>query len=362
MISTTTTTHLPDINAKIVYYGSLLRSTIFEGALSNYSIEHFEHPLKFKMYLDNRSLLSLPDIIILEVDDNKECFEQVKYIKSNPLLQGLIIVLAGVKEDKTWRKSALKWKVNDYYTYPFPLEDFFERLNFLIKFKLIKPKLLELSKQMDVEYQVPFAKRSFDVLASGFGLLVLSPLFLVTALCIKLESPGPVVYKSKRVGAGYKIFDFYKFRSMRSDADKMIESISGLNQYAGESTDSKSKSAFVKFKDDPRVTRVGKFLRKTSIDELPQLLNVLLGDMSLVGNRPLPLYEAEQLTTNEWSTRFLGPAGLTGLWQISKRGQKEMSEQERKELDNFYASNYSILLDMKIILKTIPALIQKESV
>lgn len=84
--------------------------------------------------------------------------------------------------------------------------------------------------------------------------------------------------------------------------------------------------------------------------------------MSLVGNRPLPLYEAEQLTTNEWSTRFLGPAGLTGLWQISKRGQKDMSDQERKELDNFYAANYSILLDLKIILKTIPALIQKENV
>ena len=356
MISTHT---VPKINAKIVYYGNLLKSTIFEDA-SNYSLEHFDHPLKFKMYLDNRSLLSLPDILIIEVDDNKDCFSQVKYIKSNPLLQGLIVVLAGIKEDKTWRKDALQLKVNDYYTYPFPLEDFFERLDFLIRFKLIKPKLLELSKQMDVEYQVPLFKRAFDVVASGMGLLALSPLLLITALCIRLESPGPIIYKSKRVGAGYRIFDFYKFRSMRNDADKMIDAISDLNQYAGDHT--QSKSAFVKFKNDPRVTKVGRFLRKTSIDELPQLLNVLMGDMSLVGNRPLPLYEAEQLTTNEWSTRFLGPAGLTGLWQISKRGQKEMSDQERKELDNYYASNYSILLDLKIILKTIPALIQKESV
>jgi lipopolysaccharide/colanic/teichoic acid biosynthesis glycosyltransferase len=147
---------------------------------------------------------------------------------------------------------------------------------------------------------------------------------------------------------------------MRNDADKMLDAIADLNQYAGDET--KSKSAFVKFTNDPRVTKVGRFLRKTSIDELPQLVNVLIGDMSLVGNRPLPLYEAEQLTTNEWSTRFLGPAGLTGLWQISKRGQKDMSDQERKELDNYYASNYSIFLDLKIILKTIPALIQKESV
>jgi lipopolysaccharide/colanic/teichoic acid biosynthesis glycosyltransferase len=356
MISTET---VPKITARIVYYGNLLKSTIFEDA-SNYSLEHFDHPLKFKVYLDNRSLLSLPDILIIEVDDNKDCFEQVKYIKSNPLLQGLIVVLAGIKEDKTWRKSALQYKVNDYYTYPFPLEDFFERLNFLIKFKLIKPKLLELSKQMDVEYQVPFMKRAFDVVASGMGLLMLSPLLLLTALCVRLESPGPIIYKSKRVGAGYKIFDFYKFRSMRNDADKMLDAISDLNQYGGD--DAKSKSAFVKFTNDPRVTKVGKFLRKTSIDELPQLLNVFMGDMSLVGNRPLPLYEAEQLTTNEWSTRFLGPAGLTGLWQISKRGQKEMSDQERKELDNYYAANYSVFLDLKIILKTIPALIQKESV
>jgi lipopolysaccharide/colanic/teichoic acid biosynthesis glycosyltransferase len=356
MISTNT---VPMITSKIVYYGNLLKTTIFEDA-SNYSLEHFDHPLKFKMYLDNRSLLSLPDILIIEVDDNTECFDQVKYIKGNPLLQGLIVVLAGIKEDKTWRKNALQLKVNDYYTYPFPLEDFFERLNFLIKFKLIKPKLLELSKQMDVEYQVPFMKRAFDVVASGMGLLALSPILLVTALFIRLESPGPIIYKSKRVGAGYKIFDFYKFRSMRNDADKMIDAISDLNQYAGD--DNNLKSAFVKFKNDPRVTKVGRFLRKTSVDELPQLLNVLIGDMSLVGNRPLPLYEAEQLTTNEWSTRFLGPAGLTGLWQISKRGQKDMSDQERKELDNYYASNYSIFLDLKIIMKTIPALIQKESV
>lgn len=360
MISTIT--NLPEINAKIVYFGSLLKDSIFEDVFASCSIEHFDHPLKFKMYLDNRSLLSLPDILIIEVDDNKECFNQVKYIKSNPLLQGLIVVLAGIKEDKSWRKMALELKVNDYYTYPFPLDEFIERLNFLTKFKLIKPRLLELSKQMDVEYQVPLVKRTFDVIASGLGLLLLTPLLLIVAACIKLESKGSVVYKSKRVGAGYKIFDFYKFRSMRNDADKMIDAISDLNQYGSDSGITKGKSAFVKFKDDPRVTKVGKFLRKTSIDELPQLFNVFIGDMSLVGNRPLPLYEAEQLTTNEWSTRFLGPAGLTGLWQISKRGQKDMSEQERKELDNFYASNYSIWLDMKIIIKTIPALIQKESV
>lgn len=358
----TSTLNRPEINAKIVYFGKLLKNVLFEDYDSNFNVEHVDNANEFKSYLDNRSLLSLPDIILIEVDDNKDCFNQVEYIKNNPLLHGLVIVLLGIKEDKEWRKMALKLQVNDYYTYPFPLEDFYERLNFLIKFKLIKPKLLELSKQMDVEYQIPFTKRAFDVVASGCALFFLTPVFLIVAILIKLESKGDVIYKSKRVGAGYRIFDFLKFRSMRSDADQMIASIAGLNQYANESSKKNGKAAFVKFKDDPRITKLGAFLRRTSIDELPQLVNVFIGDMSLVGNRPLPLYEAEQLTTNEWSTRFLGPAGLTGLWQISKRGKKDMSETERKELDNYYASNYSIWLDLKIILKTIPALIQKEKV
>jgi lipopolysaccharide/colanic/teichoic acid biosynthesis glycosyltransferase len=358
----TATMNRPEINAKIVYFGKLLKNVVFEDFESNFNIEHVDNPDDFKRYLDNRSLLSLPDIILIEVDDNKDCFTQVAYIKSNPLLHGLVIVLLGVKEDKEWRSRALKLQVNDYYTYPFPVEDFYERLNFLIKFKLIKPKLLELSQQMDVEYQTPLTKRVFDVLASGAALLFLMPVFVIVAILIKLESKGEAIYRSKRVGAGYKIFDFYKFRSMRSDADQMIASIAELNQYSNESNKKNGKAAFVKFKDDPRITKLGAFLRRTSIDELPQLINVFIGDMSLVGNRPLPLYEAEQLTTNEWSTRFLGPAGLTGLWQISKRGKKDMSETERKELDNYYAANYSILLDLKIIMKTIPALIQKEKV
>ena len=118
----------------------------------------------------------------------------------------------------------------------------------------------------------------------------------------------------------------------------------------------------MKFKDDPRVTKLGAFLRKSSIDELPQLLNILKGDMSFVGNRPLPLYEAEQLTSDEWSERFNAPAGLTGLWQVSKRGKADMSEEERKQLDNTYARTHSFFGDILLILRTFPALTQKESV
>jgi len=348
------------VNTKIVYFGQLLKSLISEEL--NSCMAHIEYPEDFKIYMDNEPLLNLPDVIIIEVDENDNCFEQVEYIKAHPFLQGLIIILLGIKDDVEWRKKALELRVNDYYTYPFPIEDLCERINFLVKFRLIKPKLAELSQKVTDKYEIPIQKRIFDVIVSGTALFLLSPLFIFIAAFIRLESKGKVIYKSKRVGAGYRIFDFYKFRSMRQDADQMLHKMTALNQYANAEENVNGKSAFVKFKNDPRITRFGSFLRKTSIDELPQLINVFLGDMSLVGNRPLPLYEAEQLTTNEWATRFIGPAGLTGLWQISKRGQKDMSERERKELDNYYANNYSIFLDMKIILKTFPALIQKEQV
>ena len=113
----------------------------------------------------------------------------------------------------------------------------------------------------------------------------------------------------------------------------------------------------------PRVTKIGNFIRNTSIDELPQLINVFKGDMSIVGNRPLPLYEAEQLTSDDWSARFMGPAGITGLWQVELRGKKGvMSEEERKALDNKYAESYSFWGDIRLIFRTIPALLQKENV
>jgi len=346
-------------NVKAVYFGKMLPEVMAEQLG-----DHLKKLLfirDFDAYMHEQTFLSLPDLIMIEVDGNEQCFNQVSFIREHPILKRLIIVLIGTKENSEWRERSLKLKVNDYYIHPFPVQDFISRIDFLLRFKAIKPNIMELSAVMEEKYQMPFSKRMFDVIASGIALLLLSPLFIVVSLLIKLESRGAIIYKSKRVGAGYRIFDFYKFRSMRSDADKMINELAELNQYANEGNKN-GKSAFVKFNNDPRITRLGKILRKTSIDELPQLMNVFIGDMSLVGNRPLPLYEAEQLTTNKWSTRFNGPAGLTGLWQISRRGKKDMSESERKELDNYYANHYSIFLDFKIILKTIPALIQKEEV
>lgn len=260
---------------------------------------------------------------------------------------------------------------------------------------------MRLNKSRNIqrtEYKIPLAKRIFDIAVAGTALFFISPVLILTVIAIRLESKGKVYYISKRVGTGYRVFDFYKLRSMYTDADQRVKELAHLNQYAEEAKEKAEKSpiaelpprnspqlinkdgspmseaeyqelkrkqaagTFVKFKDDPRVTRVGKIIRNTSIDELPQLINVLKGDMSIVGNRPLPLYEAEQLTSDDWGERFLAPAGITGLWQVEKRGGGSMSEDERKGLDNKYAQNFSFWNDIRLILRTIPALFQKENV
>lgn len=201
-------------------------------------------------------------------------------------------------------------------------------------------------------------KRAFDIIVSVFLLCLLSPLFLLIALAIIIESKGPVFYISKRAGKGYKIFDFYKFRTMHVGADKSMDEYCHLNQYKS----GKGKGPlFIKINNDPRITKVGSFLRNTSLDELPQLINVFLGDMSLVGNRPLPLYEAATLTTDECAKRFLAPAGITGLWQITKRGKENMSIEERINLDIDYADKRNFMYDLWIMANTPSALIQKAS-
>ncbi|OJW04003.1 MAG: hypothetical protein BGO52_17845 [Sphingobacteriales bacterium 44-61] len=201
-------------------------------------------------------------------------------------------------------------------------------------------------------------KRSIDILIAGTLLIMLLPLFLLIAIAIKLESRGPVMYISHRAGKGFKIFNFFKFRTMVVDADKQVVDLQNLNLYnTGEGGPN-----FFKIKNDPRITRLGSFLRNTSLDELPQLINVLKGDMSIVGNRPLPLYEAATLTTNEWAERFMAPAGITGLWQVNKRGKPEMSVEERINLDITYAHDKSFIKDILIIANTPSALLQKTNV
>ncbi len=351
-----------------------------------------------------------PDAIVCEARlQGMNGIEVGKMIRGTTNLLKTPFIILIFEKDKDLIKEAFKAKsiVDDIYQFPFDVDKLNTRIKYLIQYyDTLKDQ--STPENAFKEYKIPFMKRAFDILVSSFALLVLSPILLIVAIAIRLESKGQIIYKSKRVGTGYKIFGFLKFRSMYPDADKRLADLKHMNQYAQEEEKDKSAeegmntncpecaklpegehcspvlyieglkicenwyidqkkkadaSTFVKIKNDPRVTKVGNFIRNTSIDELPQLINVLKGDMSIVGNRPLPLYEAEQLTSDDWSARFMGPAGITGLWQVELRGKKGvMSEEERKALDNKYAESYSFWGDIKLILRTIPALLQKENV
>src|ERR1044072_43364 len=237
-----------------------------------------------------------------------------------------------------------------------------DKVNFVSKFKRMHLFVPKTPEAPTVTYHsTPMnrvAKRIFDVLVAGTLLIMLLPLLLLIALLIKLEGKGPVLYTSSRAGKNYRMFKFYKFRTMVADADKQLHVLKAQNQYNGNG----NGPMFFKVSNDPRVTRLGSFLRNSSIDELPQLLNVLKGDMSLVGNRPLPLYEEATLPTDDWAERFLAPAGITGLWQISKRGKKDMSVEERISLDINYAHRHNFAYDMWLMVNTPFALVQKDNV
>jgi exopolysaccharide biosynthesis polyprenyl glycosylphosphotransferase len=186
-------------------------------------------------------------------------------------------------------------------------------------------------------------KRTFDIVVSLLLLVLLGPFLLVAALAIKLTSRGSVIYRSMRPGIGGKPFSCFKFRTMYANADARQADLEEHNEQQG---------AIFKIKDDPRVTPVGRFLRRWSIDELPQLLNVLQGEMSLVGPRPLPQRDYERL--EDWHRkRYLVLPGMTGLWQVSGRAELDFDELVR--LDFLYLERWSVFLDLSIMLKTIPA-------
>ncbi|GHB49798.1 sugar transferase [Mongoliitalea lutea] len=340
---------------------------------------------------------------------NAEFLDYVRKVKPYSFRDGYILMAVADTVDAEDRKLAMKEGISGLFLTKDLIK---ETIHESIQKVLDNPPLrgfLDKDKSNEVvftKYKTPLWKRAFDVLVSGTIILLISPILLLVALAIRLESKGPIFYKSKRVGTGWDIIEFYKFRSMVPDADKKLKDLSHLNQYATKANDDTLEekpvfvrcdtcekydqpcesllynengeqvceltfklmkkdgdAAFFKLTDDPRITKLGKFLRNSSIDELPQLINVLKGDMSIVGNRPLPIYEAEKLTTDQFSKRFLAPAGITGLWQVTKRGKGgPMSEEERIGLDNEYADKFSLWMDIKILLMTIPALFQKENV
>jgi lipopolysaccharide/colanic/teichoic acid biosynthesis glycosyltransferase len=190
-------------------------------------------------------------------------------------------------------------------------------------------------------------KRTLDVLGAGAGLLLLAPIFAATALAIKLDSRGPVFFRQLRRGSGSKTFRIYKFRTMSLDAENQKTDLRHLNMHAD------NDPRMFKISSDPRVTRVGSFLRRTSIDELPQLINVLRGEMSLVGPRPLILEEDEHV--ENWARKRLElKPGITGLWQVL--GRSDIPFDEMTKLDYLYVTSWSLKEDVRLILLTVPSL------
>jgi exopolysaccharide biosynthesis polyprenyl glycosylphosphotransferase len=190
-------------------------------------------------------------------------------------------------------------------------------------------------------------KRTFDLVISTVLLLALSPVLLVVAIAIKLTSSGPVIYRSARPGMAGRPFDCFKFRTMREHSDQIQADLESLNEQTG---------ALFKIRQDPRLTTVGRFLRRFSLDELPQLVNVVRGEMSLVGPRPLPMRDFHRL--EEWhKKRYLVLPGITGLWQVS--GRSELDFDDLVRLDFLYLERWSIMLDLSILLKTIPAVLSR---
>ncbi len=333
-------------------------------------------------------------VVFFEQTDIAKDIQDIKYLRKK--YAGLYMVLITESLSREDSLEYLKAGINNTISYDATPESIEGMITFLEKRNLQRIKDIREKGASIQSFKLPLWKRCFDILFSGFAILCLSPLLLLTALAIRLESKGAVVYKSKRVGSNYQIFDFLKFRSMYTNADKHLKDFNNLNQYYEEEVigddqaigddnaddivlisddfvisehdyisqkSIEQKNAFVKLENDPRITKVGHFIRKYSVDELPQLFNILKGDMSIVGNRPLPLYEAELLTSDDYIDRFMAPAGLTGLWQVEKRGDSgRMSADERKLLDIKYAKTFSFWLDVKIIFRTLTAFIQKENV
>jgi exopolysaccharide biosynthesis polyprenyl glycosylphosphotransferase len=189
-------------------------------------------------------------------------------------------------------------------------------------------------------------KRLFDIAVSAILLVLLLPIFLAVGLAIRLEDPGPILFKQQRVGRWGKLFTMWKFRSMYTDAEERKKELMARNEMAG--------GVLFKMKDDPRVTRVGRVIRKTSIDELPQLWNVLKGDMSLVGPRPPVPQEVDEYSLSDRRRLEVIP-GITCIWQVS--GRSEIPFDQQVELDVQYIQSQSFWTDIKILLKTVPALL-----
>lgn len=383
-----------DQKINLMYIGSAPNTL---GMLENsgfFSIKQKDNSIAALNYLQKFDNI---DAILSEVHlPGANGINTFKLLSSYKITSTIPFVLIAHQNEPDICNVAFNTGLDDFYTCPVDVNRIFERLKFLKDYKKRTPHFYSQPVQ---PYKTPVIKRVFDIVVASLALIVLSPLMLIVMAAIKIESKGPLIYVSTRVGANYNLFGFYKFRSMYSGSDNFqkLKSLSHLNQYVAEEIEEfctecaalpdgefcsailyikgericenlyikrkNAERAFIKLENDPRITKVGKFIRNTSMDELPQLFNILKGDMSIVGNRPLPLHEAEKLTLDDRAKRFAAAAGLTGLWQVELRGRKgSMSEEERFKLDNEYADNNSFMGDLKLIYRTFKAIFQRGNV
>ncbi len=389
--------------SRLLYIGKHHTGILQDLNERGFLVDITENLSETQKYIQNCLFANFPLPKTLLVDCGGKGIEQLQElvgaIRQDSHIGKFPIILLDREGSSLQTSQVRRIKVDDFFSPPFSVKVLERRMKDL-QLTHSNTRGLESERPPIKPFRLPLWKRTFDILGASLIILMLSPLFLLTILLIRLESKGPIFYVSKRVGTGYKIFGFYKFRSMRVNADSMLDKLKKENnQYAQATVEVKAKTpvaanmgmegeeiflvqddevleeysfleqkksedenAFVKIENDPRITRVGKFIRNSSIDELPQLFNVLQGDMSLVGNRPLPLYEAEKLTNDDYSLRFMAPAGITGLWQVEERGSSDVSAENRKKWDIEYAQNFSLWMDLKILLKTIPAVVQKANV
>jgi len=325
-------------------------------------IETTDNPFSVSQWIFSNGL---PDAVICETklpgvtgfafyDFWSEQFDQDKKVP--------FILLDDEKNEETASQARGKG-IKDFYIKPITAEVLISRIIALRKDKLPYQNRLVSEMNAFKPYQPTFLKRTFDLVTASIGLIIFSPILLISAIAIRFESKGSVFYTSKRVGAGFKVFNFYKLRSMYITPDKRLKDLTHLNEYSNENQDSKPAAhpdhlGNPVFHTDPRITKVGHFIRHLNIDEIPQFYNVIKGDMSVVGNRPLPIYEAELLTTSDWADRFHSPAGITGIWKaVTRRKLRSMSHEERNRLQNQYSkianSSVSFWKDIWIIIRTI---------
>ena len=396
----------------VVYLGNNHQSV---ERLKNLPNRHIDFKQNYLEVAEECKRHTLNDHYIVLFEKNSLAKDKTGITFLNNNCNGVYIILLTPQLTQEEKKQYHKFGISDTVDINDTVSILKKKLDFISD----KEELLfnsNVSKNHILQFQIPLWKRIFDIVFSLLAIIILSPIMILAIIAIKIESPGPAIFKSKRVGTNYRIFDFLKFRSMYMNAEKRLSELSKTeNQYAkhddeaevdiSSSTETKTENykanmtgdsemiigneevmligddfvvaesdfskqkeeeisnAFIKIENDPRVTKVGRFIRKYSIDELPQLFNILKGDMSIVGNRPLPLYEAEKLTEDSSIDRFMAPAGLTGLWQVEDRGKGgKMSAEERKQLDIKYGKTYNLALDLKIIFKTLFAFVQQENV